>query len=99
MSSWRDNEFQDMRAALGNFIQRNQLQKGIDKVQVYDAWNAVMGPTIQKYTSEMYLKNKILYVTLSSAILRTELQYGIPKIIANLNQHLGKELIENVKLR
>jgi hypothetical protein len=36
---------------------------------------------------------------LSSSVLREELSYGKKKIIAMLNEHLEKELIENIILR
>jgi hypothetical protein len=40
-----------------------------------------------------------LYVALSSSVLREELAYGKDKIIAMINEELGKEVIKKVILR
>jgi len=45
------------------------------------------------------LERDILYVQLSSSVLREELSYGREKIIRLLNEELGKNLIDKVVLR
>lgn len=68
------------------------LKSGLDKVQVRDAWYEVMGNT-GKYTTDIHLDRQTLYVKLSSAALRQELDYGKEKIRQMLNEELGRELI------
>lgn len=88
-----------MTDALKEFVGRNKLQKGLDKVQVRDVWNEQMGPAIAKYTTAIKLDRNTLYVQLSSSVLREELSYGKQKIIDNLNKALNKELITKIVLR
>ncbi|AVI49762.1 DUF721 domain-containing protein [Pukyongia salina] len=84
---------------LKEFIQANRLQSGLDKVTVKDAWQAVMGEAISKYTSSVKLERDTLYVNLTSSVLREELSYGKTKIVSLLNEALGKELITKIVLR
>lgn len=84
---------------LQSFIKANRLDKGLDRVEVKDAWNSVMGQAITKYTTAISLERSTLYVQLSSSVLREELSYGSNKIIRLLNEHLGKELINKLVLR
>lgn len=84
---------------LKNFIQTNKLEKGLDKVEVKDAWNTVMGVAIAKYTTEIKLDRDTLFVQLSSSVLREELSYGKEKIITLLNEEVGKDLIKKIVLR
>ena len=58
-----------------------------------------MGPGVANYTKEVILERDILYVQLSSSVLREELSYGREKIIRLLNEELGKNLIDKVVLR
>ena len=95
----RKNENSSMSEALGQFIEKNKLQKGIDKVDARTAWENLMGNGITNYTTSVELQNSTLFVSLSSAPLREELSYGKSKIISMLNEELGKELIKKIVLR
>lgn len=82
-----------------NLITSYNLKSGIDKIVVKQAWEKIMGAGINNYTTHIVLKQTTLYVGLSSAILREELNLGREKIVAMLNEELGEELIAKVILR
>ena len=59
-------------------------------------------PQDRKKTSPNFLftvKNKTLYVKLSSSVLREELSYGKEKIIKMINEEMGKEVVTKLVLR
>ncbi len=85
--------------ALQEFISENKLQKGIDKVIVKEAWASLMGNGVNNYTTAVELQNNTLFVSLSSSVLREELSHGKSKIIAMLNEELGREVISKIVLR
>ncbi|WP_031425371.1 DUF721 domain-containing protein [Flavimarina sp. Hel_I_48] len=97
--SKRDTDPKSLKDVLGAFVTDNKLQKGMDKVDVAQAWANVMGPAIVKYTTQTKLDGDRLFVQLSSSVLRAELAYGNERIIANLNEELGRELIKKLILR
>lgn len=84
---------------LKEFIQANNLQKGMDKIDVREAWKNLMGNGVNNYTREIMLKGSTLYVELTSAVLREELSYGKEKIMKMLNDELKREVVTNVVLR
>lgn len=89
----------NMGEALDAFIQKNKLQKGMDKVQVREAWANLMGNGVNNYTTSVELQRDTLFVSLSSSVLREELSHGKSKIITLLNEELGKDLIRKIVLR
>lgn len=95
----RKNDNLNLGEALQEFISQNKLQQGIDKVDVRDAWTALMGNGVNNYTISIELRNQTLYVALSSSVLREELSLGKTKIVRMLNEDLGKEVIKNIVLR
>jgi len=95
----RNNENLKLSDALADFVSKNKLQTGLDKVNARDVWNQQMGPAIEKYTTSLKLEGSTLYVQLSSSVLREELSYGKEKIIRLLNEALGKQLITKLILR
>lgn len=95
----RYSEEQSLQDVLKNFISQNNLQKGIDKVEVKEVWFKLMGNGVANYTTEVELRKETLYVKLSSSVLREELMMGKDKIINMINEEIGKEVIKSLVLR
>jgi hypothetical protein len=95
----RLNDESPIGDVLKEFIRANNLQKGIDKIDVREAWKNLMGNGVNNYTREIMLKHEVLYVELTSAVLREELSYGREKIIKMINEELGREVVKDVVLR
>ena len=95
----RNNQHIALSEALKLFIKENKLQKGMDQIQVREAWIKVMGKGVNSYTTTIRLKNETLMVSLSSSVLREELSYGKEKIIGMINEELGKELVRELFLK
>lgn len=99
MMKRRKNEEMKLSDLLKSFVDENKLEKGLNQVKIRDVWNSQMGPAIEKYTTGMKLKSGVLYVQLSSSVLREELSYGKEKIIRILNEEMGEEIISKLVLR
>ena len=84
---------------LKEFIEKNKLQAGMDKIDVEEAWKSLMGNGVNSYTKNVTLKGETLYVELSSSVLREELSHGKSKIITMINEELNREIIKNIILR
>lgn len=97
--SKRQNDHLPISTILQEFVKANHLQTGLDKVNVQDAWAQMMGNGVNNYTTSVQLENDTLYVQLTSSVLREELSYGKEKIIAMLNESIGKEIIKKLILR
>ncbi|WP_423998703.1 DUF721 domain-containing protein [Maribacter sp. IgM3_T14_3] len=95
----RGNDNTSMKDAISAFIQKNKLEKGMDKVDVRTAWAKLMGNGVNNYTTEIELKFDTLYVSLSSSVLREELSLGKSKIVRMLNEEIGKEVVKKLVLR
>lgn len=95
----RHGENISLGEVLKEFIGNSKLKRGLEKVSAKDAWHQVMGDTISKYTTQVVLEQDILYVQLSSSVLREELSYGREKILQLLNEEIGSDMIKKLVLR
>jgi len=95
----RRNESNSLNDVLKAFVQENSLEKGMDKIDVRNAWINLMGKGVNTYTTQIELKRDTLYVALSSAVLRAELSLGKDKIIKMINEELGKDIVKTIVLR
>jgi hypothetical protein len=97
--SKRHNDHQKIGDVLASFVENSKLEKGLDMVRVEKAWQELMGNGVQNYTNNLKLHRGTLYVSLSSSVLRQELSYGKEKIIALINEELGKTVVSKLILR
>lgn len=83
-------------AAIESVINELNLRHGVYEAKIEAMWEALMGRTIAKHTTNLNLKGDRLYVTVDSAALRNELFYARVKIKEVVNKELGKEIIKDV---
>ncbi|TLP80588.1 DUF721 domain-containing protein [Maribacter sp. ACAM166] len=95
----RENDNLSMKDALSAFIQKNKLEKGMNKVNAREAWARLMGNGVNNYTTDIELRNDTLFISLSSSVLREELSLGKSKIISMINEEIGKDLVKKLVLR
>ncbi len=96
--SKRKNEANSVKDLMQSFIKENNLTKGMQKLQIEEVWEKLMGSGVISYTEGVQLQNKTLIVRLSSSVLREELSYGKDKIIQMINQEMGEELVSRLML-
>ena len=95
----RNFEIKSLKSVLNNLIDKNSLNDGLNNVKIQSLWKKTMGVNVNSYTTDIYLKKKTLYVSLSSSVLRQELSYGKQKIVDLINEEIGKNLINKIVLR
>ncbi len=94
----KDNQ-QSLGDALRSFITKHDLKGGLDQVRAAEAWTEVMGPGVANYTRKVRLQGSTLIVSLDSSVLREELSLGTSRILEMMNEALGAELIEKIRLQ
>ena len=86
--------------ALQQFFSENEFfRKKLGESRILNGWGELMGNTIQSYTTNLYIKNQVLYVHVSSSVLRSELIINKQTLIRKLNKHAGMEAISDIIFR
>ena len=85
---------------LGDAIRQFMRQEGIEspynEFRLVQAWPEVMGQAVQRYTGNIYIKNQVLYVHLTSSVLRQELFMGRQLLVHRLNNYVGAQAITKI---
>ncbi len=95
----RKTNEQSVKDVLRELLEAYRLKSRLDETRIREIWSQVMGQFIANYTTEIKLRKKTLYVSIGSAALRQELNYGRDKIRRNMNEALGEDVIDNVEVR
>ncbi|MDF9831676.1 DciA family protein [Parabacteroides sp. PF5-6] len=91
---------QTLGEVIRDFLEENRaLREKIYESRVERAWTEVLGDMVMRYTRNIYVKNRILYVSLSSSVLRSELSLSRERLVKSLNEQAGAEVIDDIIIR
>ena len=82
--------------AIKQYLNHSRLKGEIQALQVEDVWEKIMGRTVARYTNNLKVIHKTLYVTTNVAPLKQELNFQKEKIKLRINEALGDKVIDNV---
>ena len=84
---------------LQQFVKANKLERGLAEYRLMKSWKELLGITVAKKTKSMYIRNRKLFVTLHSSVVRNELSMMKDSLIPKLNEAAGMNVIDDVILR
>ena len=76
-----------------------KLKKKLDGVEVLDQFDKILGSNLRKYVIDKYFNNGVIYISLSSSVLRNELSMQKAGLISSVNQNIGKKLVKDIILK
>lgn len=88
-----------MGDAIRQFLNQSRIKGDIQALQIGDLWEKIMGKTIARYTEDLKIINRTLFITTNVAPLKQELIYQKEKIKSRVNEALGEKLIDEVVIR
>ncbi len=77
-------------------LKRHRLEGKLSETRIRSSWSALVGPHIDKYTERVTLRGSQLTVYLRSSVLRNELAFAREKLVAGINEDLGKDLVSDI---
>ncbi|WP_462253959.1 DciA family protein [Ekhidna sp.] len=92
-----EDPIKSFRNAFQGFLKEENLENTYKQKQVIADWERIMGKTISSRTTQVYFSKKILFVKLSSAPLKNEMQNSKSQIIDLIEKEIGKGEIEDVR--
>mgnify|MGYP000854497555 CR=1 FL=1 len=96
----RKKNTESIGEVLRQYFEENQfIKRKLAESRAVTGWSKLLGSMIASYTTNIYLRNGILYVSLSSSVLRSELLMAKERLISKLNEHAGIPVINDIVFR
>lgn len=92
--AWNGNrigrkEAQGMEELVTQFIREMKLTSGFNCQRVFEAWDAVSGAS--RYTVGRFYRDRILYCTISSSVVRNQLYFQRDVLLQKMNEYLDQD--------
>ncbi len=87
-------------SSIGELIEKlmkaYRLDGKMKEIDVLNSWEEMMGVAVANRTKEIYIQNKILFLTIDSSVMRDELAQGKNIIIERVNDKAGSTIINDI---
>ena len=84
---------------IGDFMQQEDIETTMLEHKALQHWAQVVGPGVNRFTTERYVEDGIITVKIASAALRNDLMLSRSQLIERLNQLAGKPVIRDIVFR
>ncbi|MBO4804611.1 MAG: DUF721 domain-containing protein [Paludibacteraceae bacterium] len=92
----RRQETQSIADILREVLKENHIDTHLYEMQIVEAWYKLLGSTMKKYTTNIYVRERKLCVKLSSPVLKSELLMARSRMVESLNKEVHKEVITDI---
>jgi len=83
---------------INEILAEYNIDSKLKEARIIASWPEVLGP-LARPTDELYIKNKVLFVNLSSSVIRSELSMMRSQLLHRLNEKAGEEVITDIVFR
>lgn len=91
---------QPLSEVLSDFFDSNSpLKIKLAEHRAVKGWYELLGEGVAAYTRSAYFSRGVLYVQLSSSVLRAELLMNKKGLVEKINQHAGMNVVRDIVLR
>ena len=80
-------------------LRQEGLETPLNEYRLIKAWPGVVGQTIAHYSEALYIRNQVLYVHFTSAVLRQEVSLNRTVLVQQLNRSVGASVITDIVFR
>jgi predicted nucleic acid-binding Zn ribbon protein len=92
----RRSNTENLGSILQQALKELNIEQKIKEVRLVKSWETVVGKTVNRYTRNLYVKDKTLHVYLHSSVVRQELVMLKQDIVKRLNEQAGENLINDI---
>ena len=96
MTYSRKKDASPLGEALQDLLKSFRLEDTYQEKVLLASWPQLMGKTIADRTGNLYIKDKKLFVKITSGPVKKELQLNKSKVIALIETEVGKGIVDDV---
>lgn len=93
----RKTNDKSLKEAIKEMVDTYHLRKQYDLSSLAHLWANWVGQPIANRTQDIFVRNKILFLKVESAVVKNEIQLMRQNLVARINEHFGSEIILDIR--
>ena len=95
----RRSKTQKIEELVKTILREQGLDVKLKELELIKTWEKVIGKNVANATTDLYIKNRKLFVQVRSSIVRSELMLIKTGLIQALNKEVGEKIIDDIVVR
>ncbi len=95
----RKSNTQPIENVIREYLKEMNIDQKLKEVGIVSQWEKLMGKTVAVRTSQIYIRNHILYIHVTSSVLKNELLMMRQAIIEKINEEAGERIVEQIVIK
>lgn len=95
----RRSNTQKIDELINQVLKESKLDVKLKEYQLVNSWEKVIGKTIANATTDIYIRNRKLFVSVRSSVIRNELIIIREGLVKALNREVQANIIDEVIVR
>jgi len=85
-----------LKEAIEQMLNVYKLKRRFDETSLIAAWPELMGKAVANRTSQLYIRDRKLYIRIDSSVLKNELLMIRSAIVSRMNEKAGSHVLDEV---
>jgi predicted nucleic acid-binding Zn ribbon protein len=95
----RTSDGSPLKDVIDHLFKSFKLEKKFSEVTIINSWEQLVGKLIANKTSDIYIRNKVLYVVIDSPPLKNQLFMSRTRLLELISETYGEGVIKEVVIR
>ena len=95
----RHSRTESIGKVVDSYLKGAGIDNKIREVRMINSWEDIVGRSVAKVTTAVYFRNGVLFVSLRSSVVRSELMMLREGLIKALNDKAGMTLVTDIVLK
>jgi hypothetical protein len=85
-----------LKEAIEQLLNVYKLKRKFDETSLIAAWPELMGKAVANRTSQLYIRDRKLFIKVDSSVLKNELVMIRSEIIKRMNERAGSKVLDDI---
>lgn len=90
---------QNIREVVDQILDQLQIKQKLKEVEAISAWKGMMGKTVARHLKEVVIHRRVMFVKLTSSIVRAELNMMRSAMVKAVNDKVGASVIDDMVIK
>ena len=90
------NNDKPLKEAIEQLLNVYKLKRKFDETSLIAAWPELMGKAVANRTSQLYIRDRKLFIRLESSVLKNELVMIRSEILKRMNERAGSKVLDEI---
>ncbi|MGV3508396.1 MAG: DUF721 domain-containing protein [Sphingobacteriaceae bacterium] len=90
------NNDKPLKEAIEQLLNVYKLRRKFDETSLIAAWPELMGRAVANRTSQLYIRERKLFIRIESSVLKNELMMIRSEIVKRMNERAGSSVLDEI---